>query len=211
MSDRWSAASLTDITDAIWCNWREATRSANHPLRLGILATLSAGRVTQRTLVLRACNENARTITSYTDVRSPKVREINADSRVSWLFYGANEKLQIRVDGQARMHIDDEVADACWLNVSARDKANYIGVLPPGTAVKAATSNLPQAVNELLARGFDDECDSGLLEAGRTNFCVLVTTIQQIDWLWLKEGGHVRCRFAWNEEGQEFQGIWLAP
>ncbi len=211
MSDRWSATSLSVIVDAIWSNWGEAVRSANHPLRLGILATLSAHGVSQRTLVLRACDQGVRTIASYTDVRSPKVREINAESRVSWLFFDSIDKVQIRVEGQARVQIDGDDVDAGWSMVPTGDKLNYIGVLPPGTAVNAATSNLPHAIKEGHANGFDDERDAGLLEAGRKNFGVLVTTVNQIDWLWLKDGGHVRCRFKFDEAIQELQGTWLTP
>ncbi len=212
MTDRWPAKTLPAILDVIWTQWQEAAASTDHPLRLPVLATRTAGGVAQRMLVLRDCDQARRTITSYTDVRTLKVQEIRDDSHVAWHFYDARDKVQLRVDGIAAVHTDDDLLSDCWSRASTISKVNYIEELPPGNPVDAPTSNLPAAVKELLERGIlDDERTRQLLQPGSKNFCVLVTTVQQIDWLHLKDGGHERCRFVFDESSQEFQGTWLAP
>lgn len=210
-NDLATAQSLPDILDAVWSEWIVAKGQTDHPLRLGVLATRTQRGVAQRTLVLRDCDRNSHTLTAFTDVRSEKVREIAAHSQVSWHFYDPRPKVQIRVEGTVSFHIDDEVADACWSTAPLANKLSYLGVLPPGTPVDAPNSNPPSEAKFLLDSDSERDRDEQLLEAGRHNFGALVTVVDQIDWLRLDEGGHMRCRFEFDAETHVWRQTWVTP
>lgn len=210
---RWSADSLDAVHDQIWQRWQKAIGSSDDQLRLGVLATRSDGGVSQRMLVLRGCDRKAGTIMSFTDLRSPKVAEIGSCPEVSWLFYDWPSKVQIRVEGAISLHTDDRLADECWAQVPPSSKLNYLGVLPPSSETDSPTSNLPPDAESLLTGGPERlaAAPGQFLDAGRQNFGVLATSLRRIDWLWLRETAHVRCRFDLDEVTREPRGVWVTP
>lgn len=210
-ADLATARSLPDILDAVWNEWVIAKDDPAHPLRLGVLATRSQRGVSQRTLVLRDCDRNTRTLMAFTDIRSAKVREIDADPRVSWHFYDPRPKVQIRVEGKIGLHFDDKVADSYWSTAPLANKSSYAGVLPPGTPVDAHTSNRPPKMNDVFDSSSQMGSDAEFLHLGRENFGALVTVVDQIDWLRLDDGGHVRCRFEFESEARVWRQTWLTP
>ncbi len=83
--------------------------------RTPVLATAGAdGAPECRTVVLRACDPRRRTLTVFTDARSPKVAQIAADPRVSMTFRDLDHAVQLRVWGTAALHAGDGLARAHW-------------------------------------------------------------------------------------------------
>ncbi len=210
-NDHATAQSLPDILDAVWSEWTVAKGQMDHPLRLGVLATRTQRGVAQRTLVLRDCDRSSRTLTAFTDIRSEKVREIAAHPQVSWHFYDPRPKAQIRVEGTVSLHIDDDVADACWSAAPKASQINYLEILPPGTPIDAPNSNLPSDAKILLDSDSESDRADDLAQRGRHNFGVLVTVVDQIDWLRLDECGHRRCRFEFDAETHVWRQTWVTP
>ena len=102
---------LADFTDAdgVYARtaWRlgAAVRSADHPFRLFTLATVGPDRYPHaRTVVLRGFDPVERSVSFYTDCRSPKVRHMAGEPRVALLFYDPTARLQLRIPASARLH-----------------------------------------------------------------------------------------------------------
>jgi pyridoxine/pyridoxamine 5'-phosphate oxidase len=107
-----------DITASLHEAFRllaDAVPNRRSPFHTPTLASLDdTGAPSLRTVVLRGFDADARSLRFHTDRRSDKARGIARDGRVMMHFYDAALHIQIRVAGQAMLHLDDAVADAAW-------------------------------------------------------------------------------------------------
>ncbi|KQQ18065.1 pyridoxamine 5'-phosphate oxidase [Methylobacterium sp. Leaf123] len=180
--------------------WRRLTEGVGHghsPCHMPSLATVdAAGRPRLRTVVLRAAEAGAGTLRFHCDRRSDKAREIAENGLAALHVYDRQAKLQIRVEGWARLHHDDAVADAAWAAARTMSRVCY-GVEPaPGTALAAGDAyTMPEE---------DPEA-----RIGRENFCAVVLNAERIDLLYLDRRGHRRAVFC--REGEGWMGTWVAP
>lgn len=157
------------------------------------------GRPRSRVMILRHVDIAARTLRLHTDMRSEKIGEFAADPRVAMIGYDAGDKAQIRIEGVARLHHDDAIADAAWAASQRMSRACYGTNPAPGSVLDAGGDfALPDAQN--------DEA----LAAGRANFAALVITTMRMEWLYLAFEGHRRARFIWDETGAA-TSEWLVP
>lgn len=100
------------------------------------LATVAAdGAPEVRTLVLRAFAWPPGRLELHSDVRAAKVAAIAATERVALLAWSAEEQLQLRFSGTARLHRDDEIARDRWEGLSPRSRAAYGTVAVPGAGI----------------------------------------------------------------------------
>lgn len=145
-----------------------------------------------RTVVLRACNVQERTLRFHTDARSGKVAEIAREPRVLVHAYDFKSKAQIRLEGRARvMDATSDVARTAWAASHEMSRLCYAQACPPGAPIEA-----PE-LGEL--RDAD----------GERNFNVILVEITAFEWLYLFHAGHRRARFEWTSG--EWRGRWLAP
>ncbi len=180
-----------------WRLLRRGVSDRRSPFHTPVLATQRGdGFPAIRTVVLRAVDETRHRLRFHTDVRSAKFREISAEPRVAVHFYGASEKLQLRLDGRATLHRDDELADTAWRATRPFSRACYRVAVMPGTVVG----------NPHASSSADDSDDP---EAGRENFAAISVSIDCLEWLYLAARGHRRARFSWKNG--EVEGAWLVP
>ncbi|ACK85398.1 pyridoxamine 5'-phosphate oxidase family protein [Methylorubrum extorquens] len=180
--------------------WRRLADGVGHrhsPFHTPSLATVdAAGRPRLRTVVLRAAEAGAGTLRFHCDRRSDKAREIAENGLAALHVYDGRAKLQLRVEGRARLHHDDALADAAWAAALTMSRVCY-GVDPaPGTAL--ATGDAYIMPNE--------DPDARI---GRENFCAVVFTAERLDLLYLDRRGHRRAVFS--REGEGWMGTWVAP
>ena len=150
--------------------------------------------------MLRSCYVAARTIDCHTDVRSSKVNELESrGGAVCWLFYHPSTKIQLRLQGSARV-VNDKQADAEWETVSLLSRSAYLSVETPG---KAVSNPLPPSTEDR----FVEQAES---ERGRENFRLIRTQVETVDWLYLRQGGHVRASLEYGGKGS-VQESWLVP
>ena len=112
------------------------------------LATVSPeGAPGLRTVVLRAFGRAPALAEMHTDARAAKARDIAHASQVSILAWSAADRLQLRFEGSARLHRDDDVARARWDTLSPNARGAYgLRALPGATiADPADRSPLPPA------------------------------------------------------------------
>lgn len=195
---------LGAVLSECWHLLADGAAEPQHDFHTVALATPHAGLgCTLRTVVLRKVDPEARQLAFYTDLRSHKIGEIQADPRVALLFTSIREDTQIRVQAEASIHHADPLADAAWCDLSPRRRREYLVSGPPGLPWAWATSGLP---TDLEARD-PSEAES---ESGRLHFAVVVCHVRQMDWLFLTPYGHRRAVFDWTRNGQ-LQTSWLVP
>ena len=180
--------------------WRLLKRGAKDrrsPFHTPALATQRGdGFPAIRTVVLRSVDETQHRLRFHTDARSAKLCEISADPRVAMHFYDTPKKVQLRINGRATLHRDDELADMAWRATRLFSRACYRVAAMPGAAVEN-----PHALSS------NDDTDD--LEAGRENFAAISVSIDCLEWLYLAARGHRRARFSWINGAVE--GTWLVP
>ncbi|MDJ0945811.1 MAG: pyridoxamine 5'-phosphate oxidase family protein [Kiloniellales bacterium] len=180
-----------------WRLLRRGVKDRRSPFHTPALATRrDDGFPAVRTVVLRAVDVMQHRLRFHTDARSAKFREISADPRVAVHFYDPSKKVQLRADGRATLHRDDELADTAWRATRLFSRACYRVAEMPGTVVAN-----PQASS---SAGDADDPD-----AGRENFAAISVSIDGLEWLYLAARGHRRARFSWTDG--EVEGAWLIP
>ncbi|HEY0657788.1 MAG TPA: pyridoxamine 5'-phosphate oxidase family protein [Pyrinomonadaceae bacterium] len=191
-----------EILKNIWKHLDLGTLERSHPFHTPVFGTISGGEPNLRVVVLRRFWRRLPRLAFHTHLGSPKIKEIQTNPNVSWVFYHPKEKLQFRIKGTASIHKDDELAEEQWAATEFFSRRCYIGEAPTQES-KKPTSGLPENL-------IDREPTREESEAGRANFVVISSTIEKIDCLELAVKGHRRSLFAWNENGQ-IETKWLTP
>jgi hypothetical protein len=154
-----------------------------------------------RVMVLRAFDAERWTLRLHTDARSPKCAVIGSGAPVGLLGYDREAKVQLRLRGTGRIETDTPLADAAWEESTNFAKRCYLGE-GPGAASDAPTSGLP-----VWAEGINPS-DEQIMPA-RANFAILLIELEQLDWFYLANSGHIRAQFA--RVGDDWEGRWVAP
>lgn len=191
-----------EILKKIWKHLDLGVLERTHPFHAPVFGTMDGANANLRTVVLRRFWRKPPRFAFHTHIESPKVRELEENPNVAWLFYHPKEKLQLRIKGIAAIHKDDELADEQWLATEFFARRCYVGDAPSQIS-KKMISGLPE---ELAERNPSAEES----EQGRANFAVVTSTINSIDCLELNVRGHRRSLFVWNESG-ELETHWLTP
>jgi len=192
-----------EILKKIWKHLDLGTLEREHPFHTPVFSTVANGCVPNlRVVVLRRFWRKPPCLAFHTHTGSPKIKELQNNPNVYWLFYHTTEKLQVRIKGVAEIHTADDLAEEQWLATEFFSRRCYVGEAPT-QASKKPTSGLPE---DLLDRAPTREES----EMGRANFAVVTSTIEQIDCLEMNVRGHRRSLFLWNETG-ELETKWLTP
>ncbi len=158
------------------------------------LATLSPdGAPGLRTVVLRGFERMPAGLEVHTDARAGKARDIAGDGRVSLLAWSAEEQLQLRFDGVARLHRADEVARKRWDALSPNARNAYGLRSDPGRRIEDPDnrSHLPE--HEQFQR-----------------FAVILVSPASVDVLRLGPEG-AQTRAAGRFTGQNLSADWIGP
>lgn len=179
-----------------WASLVRGVRDRGSPFHTPTVATIAPdGRPRMRTVVLRQADPGQRLLRFHTDLRSGKIAEIERDSRVSLHGYDKGDKFQVRVEGAASIHSDDEIADQAWAGSRLMSRACY-GTQPgPGVPLKNESDfSIPSEESEI--------------NAGRTNFSAVLIRVESIETLYLDHAGHRRALFTL---GETVTSQWLTP
>ncbi|MEM7619646.1 MAG: pyridoxamine 5'-phosphate oxidase family protein [Pseudomonadota bacterium] len=179
-----------------WNLVRAAIDDRNAAFHTPTLATISTHGVPKaRTVVLRACDIDNRVLRFHTDVRSQKVSEMNSNPHVTLHFYDPSQKLQLRMEGHAHCHAEDEISEKVWLNMKAMSKQCYFQNCPPGGELEKS-EHVPTLRPEQDAAAYK-------------NLCIVVLRIYNMDALYLSAKGHKRALYSWPDS--IVTGKWIAP
>ena len=198
----WHTTDLPDLLRQIQHALQAAPSDPANPLRTAAFITAPASHPAARTVVLRRADTDTRQLVFHTDARSTKLRELERNPAVAWLFQHPGEQLQIRAAGTAARQPADELARAAWAATPLPNRMNYCTPLPPGTPVDNPDAGLPAAWRHR-------EPTREETETGWANFAVVVTTLTRLEWLLLRPQGARRALFQWD--GTAWSGQWLVP
>lgn len=197
--ERWN--SLEKIWAETWTMLVGAVSDSKNPLRTPVLGTIGPEDSHLRTVVLRRVVEAERLIMINTDLRSSKVRDIQAQPRLSWLFYHPQERVQLRLAGQANLLQTGSLADEEWSRLSPLNRRDYCTVDPPGSPLSTSSSGLPESFGQTPSLEEN--------EIGHRNFVVVSCRVDFMDWLLLQETGHLRAQFTWQDN--RLSAAWVVP
>ena len=185
--------------------WRLLQRGVadrRHGFHHPVLATTDLdGRPQARTVILRAVDPAKREIVFHTDARSAKIAELAANPKAALQVYDEKRKIQLRLNGEALVHQNDEIALAHWRASQRMSRVCYSVHPAPGARIDRAGGFALQ------------QQDVGETEAdipGYANFAVVVVRLDSLEWLFLAGEGHRRARFGWVTDGG-LTSTWLAP
>ena len=194
-----------DLAETLAEAWRMLTRGVadrRHAFHHPVLATIGMDRRPQaRTIILRAVEPGKRTITFHTDARSQKLVELAASPETGLHFYDEKRKIQLRLNGLARVHQGDSIARSRWQASQRMSRVCYSVEPAPGVRIE-------DGHGFTLRQPKPDEIEADV--PGFENFTAVVVTVDTLEWLFLAAEGHRRARFAWAVDGT-FQSTWLTP
>ena len=153
-----------------------------------------------RIVVLRKANQKNSFVQYHSDIRSSKIEKIQKNPNCSILFYGKQEKIQLRFKTVCKVHFNDDVTKESWDKTGHISRKCYLVTNGPGTESDRPTSGLDNKFDN-----FDYTKEES--EEGYKNFCVIRCKVKSIEWLYLAAKGHRRAFFDLENNKKN----WLVP
>ena len=150
-----------------------------------MLSTINNKAPESRTVILRNFKKDMYELKIHSDLRSEKINHIQSNNNVSCLFYDDKKKIQIRINGIAKI---EKSFQPSWEKLSNWSKRCYLSEKKPGTEVAKPSSGFPKRFTNESPN--DEESFGGL-----KNFAVIKVMINSIEWLYLASQGHRRAIF----------------
>ncbi len=173
-----------------------AAAISRSPFNFFQLATVGLDGAPQlRTIVLRRCDATKGTLSFVTDMRSPKIREIRNDPRIALVGFDPAASVQLRLSGVAAITDDEAERLEMWQSLRERTLILFDAPHAPGTVLDGKGQTLQ------AGEPSNDE--------PYQRFALVTVTLSRLEWLDLSSANHVRCAF--DRDGANWHGAWLAP
>lgn len=193
---------LEDIFQDCWHRLINGAVLAKHPFHWPAIATINGDFPEIRTVVLRKALPKERALIFHTDYRSPKINQIKLNNGISWLFYDAKSRIQLRIKTVSAIHHNDELAVKLWNDSRLESKKCYLVQPAPSAITDFPTDGLPEHLNlSNLSEDFD--------AIGKENFAVVKNYVTEIEWLFLNQDGHRRAKFICGAD--KVEKYWIIP
>ena len=190
-----------EIEKKIWELLLTAVKDRSSEFRTPVFICGNDKDLDGRVVVLRKADQQNNFIQYHSDIRSSKIEKIKQNPSCAILFYGKEEKIQLRVKAECNVHFDDEIYKrVLGKNRSYKSKMLF-GTNGPGTKSDKPTSGLDNKFDN-----FDFTKEES--EEGYKNFCVIRCKVKSIEWLYLAAKGHRRALIDLNGS-KKF--TWLVP
>jgi hypothetical protein len=193
---------FTEIYNSIDDDMTSAVPDYKDPLHLFYIANSSKKIPNIRTVVLRNFSMSKKIFEFHSDIRSPKIKQLNINPNFSALFYNPDKKIQLRFSGITKILHKDASTKKRWSGISNSSRRCYLGPFNPSSTIEDDHPNIPDEF-----RFGDPKIEE--TEKGFENFVIVQCQFTSIDYLSLKYSGHSRCRFDFN--GKNVSVCWLAP
>lgn len=156
-----------------------SNKDRKHPFRLLQLATVGKDYPEIRTVVKREMNADW-TFLIYTDLRTPKVKEIEDHSKVSLHLYHPKKQLQVRLKGEAEVLTSGALFEEHLAKAkSAPSVSDYTSRQVPSTELRGEEPSYGENMH----------------------FGLIHVITMEIDILKLDRAGHQRAYFSKKKEG----------
>ena len=192
---------FTEIQKKVWDLLTDAVKNRNSEFRTPVFICGDNKDLDGRVVVLRKADPNNNFIQFHSDIRSSKINKIKKNPSCSILFYGKEEKIQLRLKIDCEINYKNQVTKESWEKTGHVSRKCYLVTDSPGTISQKPTSGLNGKFND-----FDFTKEES--EQGYENFCVIKCKIRSIEWLYLAAKGHRRALLKLGKTN-EFK--WLIP
>jgi pyridoxamine 5'-phosphate oxidase len=180
--------------------WDEARASGDHWSDAMVLATVSPeGWPSARAVILRGLDE--RGFLFFTDTRSAKAAELEANPRAALVFLWSASERQVRVGGRVTP-VPDEEADAFF--ATRPREANLAAGIAPQDEVIAGLEVLEQRLRQLLS------ASEGLAVGRPTGWGGYVVAPHEIEF-WQGRSDHLHDRLHYRRDAGGWRIERLAP
>ena len=180
----------------------EALTNSAHPYRTFSLASVDDKFPNLRTVVLRKFSFEKCFIDCHSDIRSPKVDELQKNDKFSALFYSNKEKIQLRFKGKVEIFHKNSFTKERWKEITPSSKRCYLGPYNPSDRLEKYHPNIPENVK--FENPSEEESSMGY-----DNFVIIRCHFNELDYLKLKYSGHLRSNLVF--EKKNINAFWLAP
>ena len=192
---------FSEIKKKIWSLLTDAVKNRSSEFRTPVFICGNDKDLDGRVVVLRKADQKNSFVQYHSDIRSSKIEKIQKNPNCSILFYGKQEKIQLRFKTVCKVHFNDDVTKESWDKTGHISRKCYLVTNGPGTESDKPTSGLDNKFDN-----FDFTKEES--EAGYKNFCVIKCKITSIEWLYLAAKGHRRALIDLNGS-KKF--TWLVP
>lgn len=184
--------SLDTLQTKVWAELRKGAVQKKHPFHNVVFSSINDNAPASRWVVLRKVTEDHRFLI-FTDDRSEKVAQLQANPNASLLFYHNRQGVQVRVNGTISLHHNDELTATYWPGVKGSPGVkSYQTTAAPGTAIpSAAEGNTTDAL-------LNDR-----------HFMIIEVIPHTLEVLQLGREGHLRAQFEKDVDG--WKGTFLVP
>ena len=191
----------SEIKKKIWSLLTNAVKDRSSEFRTPVFICGNGKDLDGRVVVLRKADQKNNIIQYHSDIRSSKIEKIKKNPSCSILFYGKEEKIQLRIKATCEINYNNEVSRESWENTGHISRKCYLVTNGPGSLSDKPTSGLDNKFDN-----FDFTKEES--ESGYKNFCVIRCKIKSIEWLYLAAKGHRRALIDINNP-KNF--TWLVP
>ena len=192
---------FAEIQKKIWSLLTDAVKNRNSEFRTPVFICGDNKDLDGRVVVLRKADPNNNFIQFHSDIRSSKISKIKKNPSCSILFYGKQEKIQLRLKIDCEINYKNQITKESWEKTGHVSRKCYLVTNGPGTKSEKPTSGLDNKFDS-----FDFTKEES--EAGYKNFSVIRCKIKSIEWLYLAAKGHRRALIDLNGS-KKF--TWLVP
>ena len=190
-----------EIEKKVWALLNNAVKDRSSEFRTPVFICGDDKDLDGRVVVLRKAESEKSFLQFHSDIRSSKIEKIKKNPNCAILFYGKEEKIQLRLKVNCEINYKNEITKTSWEKTGHVSRKCYLVNSGPGTVSEKPTSGLVGKFND-----FDFTKEES--EQGYKNFCVIKCKIESIEWLYLAAKGHRRALINLNGN-KKFS--WLVP
>ena len=188
------------ILDEIWSLLQRGVADRNEDFRLPVVIVSATDSAEGRIVVLRGAFKEKNILRFHTDFRSSKIKSLKENKKIYFVFYNKKRKIQVRAEGIAIVHKDNEITKEAWTKTQMMSRKCYLSPQAPGDFINDSASDLSKDMGNEIPT-FEQS------EMGYKNFCVIESKIKSFEWLYLASQGHRRAKFMLDEN----KSTWLVP
>jgi len=188
------------ILDEIWSLLQRGVVDRNEDFRLPVVIVSSNDSAEGRVVVLRGAFKDKNILRFHTDFRSSKIKSLKENKKIYFVFYNKKRKIQVRAEGIATVHKDNELTKEAWTKTQMMSRKCYLSQQAPGDFINDSASDLSKDMGNEIPTYEQSE-------VGYKNFCVIESKIKSFEWLYLASQGHRRAKFMLDEN----KSTWLVP
>ena len=188
------------ILDEIWSLLQRGVADRNEDFRLPVVIVSATDSAEGRVVVLRGAFKDKNILRFHTDFRSSKIKSLKENKKIYFVFYNKKRKIQVRAEGIAIVHKDNEITKEAWTKTQMMSRKCYLSPQAPGDFINDSASDLSKDMGNEIPTYEQSEI-------GYKNFCVIESKIKSFEWLYLASQGHRRAKFMLDEN----KSTWLVP